>query len=87
MRVIRYSHQDEFRRFMAVVTASTNLPDARFCGPSTTHRNAGWSGQFAREFGRDRRIALVTQHEYPARSGTNVPNAAVGATSNSSCSE
>jgi len=72
------SYREEFRRFLAVITAPTNVPDARFCGPSTTHKNASWAGQFAQDFGRDRRIVLVTQHEYPARSGANVPDAAVG---------
>ena len=70
------AYRDEFLRFLAVITAPTNAPDARFCGPSTTHKNAAWAGQFARDFGRDRRVALVTQHEYPARSGTNVASVA-----------
>ena len=72
------AYRDEFRRFLAVITAPTNVPDARFCGPSTTHKNAAWAGQFARYFGGDARIALVTQHEYPARSGTNVASVAAG---------
>jgi hypothetical protein len=72
-------YRDELRRFVSVITAPTNVPDARFCGPSTTHKNAAWAGQFAREFGGDRRIALVTQHEYPARSGTNIASVAAGA--------
>ncbi|HVM50865.1 MAG TPA: glycosyl hydrolase family 79 C-terminal domain-containing protein [Candidatus Acidoferrum sp.] len=69
-------YRDEFRRFVAVIAAPTNVPVARFCGPSTTHKNAAWAGQFAREFGGDKRVALVTQHEYPARSGTNIPSVA-----------
>jgi hypothetical protein len=71
-------YRDEFLRFVAVITAPTNVPNARFCGPSTTHKNAPWAGQFARDFGHDRRVALVTQHEYPARSGTNVASVAAG---------
>jgi Glycosyl hydrolase family 79 C-terminal beta domain len=71
-------YRDAFRRFVAVITAPTNVPDAWFSGPSTTHKNAAWAGQFARDFGGDRRIALVTQHEYPARSGTNIASVAAG---------
>jgi len=71
-------YRDEFRRFLSVIAAPTNVPDARFCGPSTTHKNASWAGQFARAFGGDHRIVLVTQHEYPARSGTNVASVAAG---------
>jgi hypothetical protein len=71
-------YSDEFRRFVAVITAPTNAPEGRFCGPSTTHKNASWSGQFARSFGGDKHIALVTQHEYPARSGTNVASVVAG---------
>jgi hypothetical protein len=71
-------YREAFSRFLAVITAPTNVPEARFCGPSTTHKNASWSGQFAQAFGHDRRIALVTQHEYPARSGTNLASVAAG---------
>ncbi len=72
------AYREAFRRFLAVITAPTNAPDAWFCGPSTTHKNAAWAGHFAQDFGRDPRIALVTQHEYPARSGTNIASVAAG---------
>jgi hypothetical protein len=71
-------YREAFSRFLSVITAPTNVPEARFCGPSATHKNAAWAGQFARDFGHDRRITLVTQHEYPGRSGTNLASAAVG---------
>ena len=72
------AYREVFGRFVAVITAPTNVPEARFCGPNTTHMNASWAGQFARDFGRDRRVVLVTQHEYPARSGRNVTNTLAG---------
>jgi hypothetical protein len=71
-------YREMFGKFLGVITAPTNAPEARFSGPSTTHMNVSWSGQFARDFGRDRRIVLVSQHEYPARSGRNMTNAAAG---------
>lgn len=72
------AYREAFGRYLAVITAPTNAPGATFCGPSTTHMNASWAGQFARDFGRDRRVVLVTQHEYPARSGRNVTNTLSG---------
>lgn len=72
------AYREVFARFMAVISAPTNCPEARFCGPSTTHKNALWAGNFARDFARDKRVVLVTQHEYPARSGLSVTNAAIG---------
>ena len=72
------SYREMFARPIEVITAATNAPEAKFCGPSTTHKNAAWARQFAGDFGNDRRIALVTQHEYPARSGLSVVSAAAG---------
>jgi hypothetical protein len=71
-------YRDAFQRFLEVITAPTNVPEARFCGPSTTHLNSTWAGEFARTFGRDRRVALVTQHEYPGHSGIKLASLAVG---------
>ena len=61
-----------------MLTLPTNAPQARFCGPSTTHKNAAWTASFAHDFGGDPRIVLVTQHEYPARSGRGITDAAAG---------
>jgi len=68
-------YREAFRRFVAVITSPTNAPEAKFCGPSTTHKSASWAGQFACDFGHDGRVALITQHEYPARSGLHIANA------------
>jgi hypothetical protein len=72
------AYREVFRRFLSVLTTATNVPEARFCGPSPTHRNASWTASFARDFAGDRRIVLATQHEYPARSGRAVVSAAAG---------
>ena len=57
------------RGFMAVITAPTNAPGAVFCGPGATHRSVQWASDFAKDFAHDKRIAMVTQHQYPAGSG------------------
>jgi hypothetical protein len=55
--------------YMAVINASTNAPEAVFCGPSTMHKDVQWANDFAREFARDKHVIMVTQHEYPGGSG------------------
>jgi hypothetical protein len=61
--------------YMAVISAPTNAPDARFCGPSTMHKDVQWANDFAREFARDKHVMMVTQHEYPGGSGRVATNA------------
>lgn len=65
-------YQDTFRRYLSFITANTNVPEAVFCGPSATHGHPSWAAQFANAFGNDKRVVLVTQHEYPARSGLHI---------------
>jgi hypothetical protein len=67
-------YRDLFRRFVTVITSPTNAPEAKFCGPSATHKNVAWARQFTGDFGHDGRIVLITQHEYPARSGLHIAN-------------
>jgi hypothetical protein len=57
------------RSFMAAINAPTNAPEAVFCGPGATHRSVQWANDFAKDFAHDKRIAMVTQHQYPAGSG------------------
>jgi hypothetical protein len=58
-------------------TISATVPNARFCGPSTTAARVSWAGDFATQVGREPRIAFVSQHNYAAGSGrtTNIPAA------------
>jgi hypothetical protein len=70
------AYREAYDKLLAAITASTNAPEARFCGPSTTHKNAAWAGEFARDSWDQKHVVLVTQHEYPARSGLGVTNAA-----------
>jgi hypothetical protein len=61
------SYRADWERFADAVSAA--VPDARFCGPSTTPGHVAWAGDFARELGREKRIAFITQHNYAAGSG------------------
>jgi hypothetical protein len=57
------------RAYMAAINAATSAPEAVFCGPGAMHRNVQWANDFARDFAHDKRVVLVTQHQYPAKSG------------------
>ena len=64
----------EWKRYAAQITAATNSPNARFCGPSTSPGHETWARDFAIEFGNRGPLALVSQHDYPggdARRATN----------------
>ena len=72
------AYSQAMRSYMAAITAAGNAPQAVFCGPQTMQKNVRWAGDFAHDFAQDRRVVLVTQHEYPAGSGrmaTNVSKA------------
>lgn len=64
----------EWKRYAAGITAPTNSPTARFCGPSTSPGHESWAGKFADEFGHGNLLAFIAQHDYPggdARRATN----------------
>lgn len=68
----------EWKRYAAEITAPTNSPKAKFCGPSTSPGHESWAGKFADEFGQSNLLAFVAQHDYPggdARKATNAPAA------------
>ena len=70
------AYDDMVREYVTAITATTNAPEAVFCGPGTMHKDVQWANDFARDFVHDKHILMVTQHEYPAGSGrvaTNVP--------------
>jgi hypothetical protein len=64
----------EWKRYAAQITAATNSPKAKFCGPSTSPGHETWARDFANEFGNRGPLALIAQHDYPggdARRATN----------------
>jgi hypothetical protein len=63
------------RDYMAVINATTNAPEAVFCGPSTMHKDVQWANDFAKDFAHNKHVIMVTQHEYPAGSGRVATNA------------
>jgi hypothetical protein len=66
---------DEWKRYAAEITASTNSPDAKFCGPSTSPGHERWAADFANEFGNRGPLAFVAQHDYPGGDARRVTNA------------
>ncbi len=65
---------EEWKRFTAAITAS--VPEAVFCGPSTTPQAVEWSGRFANDMGRYEKLAFLSQHDYPGGDGDTVRDAA-----------
>jgi hypothetical protein len=65
-----------WKRYAATVTAPTNAPEARFCGPSVSPGHETWSRDFANEFGRIGLLAFISQHDYPGGDGRNVKDPA-----------
>jgi hypothetical protein len=64
----------EWKRYAAQITAPTNSPTAKFCGPSTSPGHETWARDFANEFGNRGPLAFISQHDYPggdARRATN----------------
>jgi hypothetical protein len=64
----------EWKRYAAQITAPTNSPGAKFCGPSTSPGHETWARDFANEFGNRGPLKCIAQHDYPggdARRATN----------------
>jgi hypothetical protein len=66
----------EWRRYAAEITAPTNSPEAKFCGPSTSPGHERWAADFANEFGSQGPLAFVAQHDYPGGDARRATNAA-----------
>ena len=69
----------EWKRFAAAITAPTNSPDAKFCGPSVSPGHEKWSARFANNLAASGLLKFISQHDYPggdARKFTNSPAAA-----------
>ncbi len=54
------------------------VPNAMFCGPSTTPGKGAWVRSFAAQFGPTGHIAFVTQHAYPGGAGNKVTDPVAG---------
>ena len=55
----------EWKRFAAAITAPTNSPDAKFCGPSVSPGHEKWSAQFAHDLAGGGQLKFISQHDYP----------------------
>lgn len=67
----------EWKRYAAEITAATNSPTAKFCGPSTSPGHETWSRDFANEFGNRGPLAFISQHDYPGGDARRATNSAV----------
>jgi hypothetical protein len=67
----------EWKRYAAQITAPTNSPDAKFCGPSVSPGHESWSARFARDLAGSGQIAFISQHDYPGGDARRVTNSAV----------
>ena len=68
------SYLAEWKHYATQITAATNSPNVKFCGPSTSPGHETWARDFAIEFGSRGPLAFVSQHDYPggdARRATN----------------
>lgn len=67
----------EWKRYADEITAPTNSPSAKFCGPSTSPGHESWAANFAGEFGSHGPLAFISQHDYPGGDARRATNAAV----------
>jgi len=70
------AYREEWKRFADAI--SSQVPDAKFCGPSATPGKRLWARDFVNDLGHDPRLILVTQHDYPGGAAGKVPNSAAG---------
>lgn len=69
----------EWKRYAAQITAPTNSPGAKFCGPSVSPGHEKWSAQFANELGGSGLLKFISQHDYPGGDARKFTNAAAAA--------
>jgi hypothetical protein len=67
----------EWKRFAAQITAPSNSPNARFCGPSVSPGHEKWSAQFADDLGHSGWLKFISQHDYPGGDARKSTNAAL----------
>ena len=68
-------YRDEWQLFAKQIVAA--VPEIQFAGPGV-HNNADWARRFIDDFGRDHRVALITEHLYPGGAAGKLPSARVG---------
>ena len=68
-------YRDEWKLFAENIVAAA--PEIEFAGPSV-HNNPDWARRFIDDFGRDHRVALITEHLYPGGAAGKLPSARVG---------
>ncbi|MBW8864764.1 MAG: hypothetical protein JF609_07545 [Verrucomicrobia bacterium] len=67
----------EWKRFAGQITAPSNSPDAKFCGPSVSPGHEKWSAQFAAELAGSGWLKFISQHDYPGGDARRSTNAAI----------
>lgn len=64
----------EWKRYAAQITAPSNSPAAKFCGPSVSPGHEKWSSQFARQLAGGGLLKFISQHDYPGGDARKVTN-------------
>ncbi len=69
----------EWKRYAAAITAPTNVPGAKFCGPSVSPGHEKWAARFAAELAAGGPLKYISQHDYPGGDARKFANAAEAA--------
>ncbi len=69
----------EWKRYAAAITAPTNVPGAKFCGPSVSPGHEKWAVRFAAELAAGGQLKYISQHDYPGGDARKFANAAEAA--------
>lgn len=64
----------EWKHYAAQISAPSNSPDAKFCGPSVSPGHEKWSAQFARTLASSGLLKYISQHDYPGGDARKVTN-------------
>jgi hypothetical protein len=70
------SYFTQWKAYAAQITS--NVPEARFCGPSVSPGHEKWSAQLASDRAGDSHLKFISQHDYPGGDARKVTNAAAG---------
>jgi len=66
----------EWKRYAAAITAPSNSPAAKFCGPGVSPGHEKWSAQFAQSLAGSGLLKYVSQHDYAGGDARKATNAA-----------
>jgi len=64
----------EWKRYAAQITAPSNSPEAKFCGPSVSPGHEKWSAQFAQNLAASGLLKYISQHDYAGGDASKVTN-------------